>query len=103
MEISQENERRLVERLPCFLSGRYTSSSSYFCELGCEDISPKGAKVFTLDPLKEKSYLRFDINTKKRDLYAIDGKVCWTKKAVHGWHSGIAFDKNLPFDLKKII
>jgi PilZ domain-containing protein len=103
MEIGPENERRITKRMPCILSGRYTSRGSYFCELGCEDISIKGAKVFTLQPLKVNNYLRFDITTKKRSLVPVDGKVCWSRKAVHGWHSGITFDKDLPFDVKRII
>ena len=103
MEIGQENERRLAKRTPCFLAGRYTSKESYFCELGCEDISVKGVKVFTLSPLKVDSYLRFDITTKKRSLIPVEGKICWSKKAVHGWHSGITFDRDLSFDVKKII
>ena len=103
MEVGYDNERRAVERTPCFLAARYTCPGNYFSELGCEDVSPKGAKVFSLHPLKVNSYLKFDITTKKRHLMPVEGKICWSKKAIHGWHAGIAFNKDLPFDVRKII
>lgn len=95
--------RRLVERFICFLTGKYFDIDHVPHELGCEDISSKGARVFTALPLTVNSHLSFDIATRKKSLLSLEGTVCWCKKAIHGYRSGIAFDRDLPIDVTRII
>jgi len=95
--------RRLVERFSCFLTGKYFDADNNPRELGCEDISSRGARVFTALPLAVNSHLSFDIATRRSSLLSLEGTVRWCKKAIQGYRSGIVFDRNLPIDLKRVI
>ena len=95
--------RRIVRRIPCFLSGSYKTADGSDREIKCQDISHKGTKVITRYPLAVNSQLKMDIQTKKINSLALEGKICWNKKAVGGWVSGVVFNRILPFELDKVI
>ena len=96
-------KKRLVERFVCLLTGKYFDENNSPCKLDCEDISLKGARVLTPLPLMINSHLSFDVTTKKADLLALAGTVCWSKKSTRGYRSGVAFDQDLQLDIGRII
>ena len=103
MNIGYFDHRRLTKRFLCFLSGRYTTAENICAELGCEDISKKGARVLTAEPLPVDSHFSFDVTTTKMSLLPLEGRVRWCNKTVHGYRSGIAFDRELTFNVRSII
>ena len=103
MDVGYFDHRRLTKRFLCCLSGRYATEDNVFTELGCENISKKGARVLTLQPLAVNTHFRFDVTTTKMSLLPLEGRVRWCNKTTYGYRSGIAFDRELRVDLKRII
>src|SRR4030042_1620417 len=102
MDTAYYDCRRTVKRFACFLAGRYRGQDEAFHDLGLEEISPQGARVLAFQPLAINETLSMDITTRDMSLMPLSGKVCWCKKALHGWRAGIAFEKHLQFDIKSI-
>lgn len=96
--------RREFKRFSCFFSGDYTVSSvkSAFNEVKIEDISYKGAKIFTAGPLCINTQIKIKTAGKHIDFLSLKGNIRWCKKVSKGWQSGIIFNKILPFEIKKV-
>ena len=103
MDREEFGSRRAVERLFCSLNGFCTPCDDTYYHIKCENISIKGAMIFSPLPLEINTYLNIDLTTKKRDHLPVKGRVCWCKKDSDGYRAGIAFDKELPFNLEKIL
>lgn len=97
--------RREFKRYPCFFSGNYKVSSAKdsLKEVKIEDISYKGAKVFTMDHLNINTQIEINTSVKRIDFLSLEGNIRWCKKVSGGWQSGIVFNKVLPFEIKKIV
>ncbi len=103
MGTEQFGYRRKVERLFCSLNGFCTPGESDYYHIRCENISVKGAMIFSPLPLDVNTYVDIELATKRMGHLAAAGRVCWCKKDPDGWRAGVAFDKELPFDLEKIL
>jgi PilZ domain len=97
------DHRRSAERRSCFLVGGYVmlDKSPYVAKYF--DISLEGVGVVTEEPLPANIHVRVALNTKKKGLMLISGKVCWCRKGLRGWRSGIVFDDKLLHELSMII
>ena len=95
--------RRKVERLFCSLTGFCVPCDDTYYHIKCENISLKGAMIFSPMPLDVNAHIQLEVTTKKMDHLQLQGTVCWCKKDPDGWRAGIAFDRELPFDLEKIL
>jgi hypothetical protein len=95
--------RRTAKRLPCFFRGSYISQGNISHAAVCNDISSKGAGVTTstLLPLNTQVKMKFD--TGKINPLLLEGRVCWCRKTLDKWQAGIVFNRDLPFDLEKVI
>jgi len=87
----------------CLLDGSYKTIDGSDNKIKCRDISRKGAGVMTQDPLTVNSQLKIEIQTKKAETLTLEGKICWNKKALGGWISGVVFNKTLPFEIDKVV
>lgn len=96
-------QRRSYKRKDCFLVGGYVmlDKAPYVAKY-C-DISLEGIGVITERPLPVGMHVRVALNTKKKGLMLVDGKICWCKTADKGWRSGIVFDRKLSVELTMII
>jgi hypothetical protein len=96
--------RREFKRLPCTLKGSHTASTGVSYAIQCKDISAKGAGLITDAPLQIDSQVKIDLTTRKKLPLLLAGRVCWCKK-VHddNWHAGVMFNRQLPFELARII
>jgi len=96
-------QRRSSKRKACFLVGGYVmlDKAPYVAKY-C-DISLDGIGVVTEQPLPVNMHVRVALNTKKKGLMLVDGKICWCKNAGKGWRSGIVFDRKLSVELTMII
>jgi len=90
--------RRVSERKPCFLACGFILLNKNLYSAGFEDVSPSGVGMITGHPLPINSQVTLALNTKKRGLILIDGKVCWSKKTHRGWRCGVSFNKKLCFE-----
>ena len=83
--------------------GSYNSFNGDAHLIKYKDISPKGAGVITLKRLPLNSQFRMELNTKKAGILLLEGKVCWHKKMLEAWRSGIVFNRILGFELDKVV
>lgn len=90
--------RRTSERKPCFLACGFIILNKSPYSVGFEDVSPSGVGMVTAHPLQINSQVTLAINTKKRGLILVEGKVCWLKKIHRGWRCGVSFNKKLSFE-----
>jgi hypothetical protein len=95
--------RREGKRVSCFLAGNFLSSKNVSHKLVCYDLSYKGMGIIVPRPLRINTQIKAEISAKNDNQLSLQGKVCWCKKASNGWRSGIAFNRALPFALKKIV
>jgi len=90
--------RRICERRPCFFACGFILLNKDTYSVGFEDISLSGVGTITNRPLPINSYVTVALNTKKKGLILVDGKICWSKRVDRGWRSGIVFNKKLSFE-----
>jgi hypothetical protein len=96
--------RREFNRLSCALGGNYASAAGISRSIQCKDISVKGAGVIVSFPLQIDSQVKIDVTTQRNLPLLLAGRICWCKKISEDcWHAGIMFNRQLPFELKKII
>ncbi len=95
--------RRTSKRMSCFLVGGYVmlDKAPYVAKY-C-DISLDGIGVITEQPLPVGTHVRVALNTKKKGLMLVDGKICWCKNPGKNWRSGVVFDRKLSVELATII
>jgi len=65
---------------------------------GYKDITSSGAGVITKEPLPINAQAKLALNTKRKGLILVEGKVCWCKRQQQGWRSGICFNRVLSFE-----
>ncbi len=96
------DHRRAAKRRSCFLVGGYVmlDKAPYLAKYF--DISLEGVGVITQEPLSVNIHVKVALNTKKKGLMLILGKVCWCRRGSNGWRSGIRFDKKLIHELGMI-
>jgi hypothetical protein len=97
------DHRRAAQRRSCFLVGGYVMLDKSPFVAKYFDISLEGVGVLTQEPLPANTYVKVALNTKKKGLMLIAGRICWCKKGERGWRSGIAFDKKLSHELTMIV
>jgi hypothetical protein len=90
--------RRVSRRKSAFLACGFLLFDQQSLTVGLNDISQTGAGIATNAPLVLRSQVRLAVNTKKKGLIIIDGRVCWSKKTYNGWRSGISFDRKISFE-----
>ncbi|UCD15756.1 MAG: PilZ domain-containing protein [Candidatus Omnitrophota bacterium] len=90
-------DKRLFERLPCALTGKYESYDGLSGEVRCRNISALGIKVALRNPLTIGSHLKISFAVKKGLLFNVEGIIRWCKRDSLGWDAGITFDKPLFF------
>lgn len=95
--------RRGAKRRSCFLVGGYVMLDKAPYVAKYSDISLDGIGVVTEQPLPVNMHVKVALNTKKKGLMLVDGKICWCKTATRGWRSGIVFDRKLSVELTMII
>lgn len=95
--------RRAYKRFSCFLSGTCESSNNKVHEISCNDISYKGAGFLVESPLAINSHLKIRLSNVKIDSMEIEGTVRWCKNFYGKWRAGVLLNRDLPFNLEKII
>lgn len=106
LKLTQEEDfgyRRVVKRVSCYLMGNCATTGNVSCQARCYDISSKGAALITSVPLRINSQVKVQVNTRYINGLPFEGKVCWCKKLSNSWRVGIAFNRDLPFDVKRIV
>lgn len=96
-------QRRSSKRKACFLVGGYVMLDKAPYVAKYRDINLNGIGVVTEQPLPVNTYVKVALNTKKKGLMLVDGKICWCKNSSRGWCSGIVFDRKLSVELTMII
>ena len=102
MEITYDEAcgyRRTTKRMPCSLTGRFLAQDKTLSAVTCQDISTEGAGVTTAVHLPINTYVTIGMDTKKKNCLLLEGRVCWCKRILSGWHAGIKFDRPLPFEM----
>jgi PilZ domain len=90
--------RRCIERKPSFLACGFLLFGADSLTIGFNDISLTGAGISSPTPLPINAQIKLALNTKKKGLIIIEGKICWCKKTFKGWHSGIVFNRKMSFE-----
>lgn len=88
-------EKRVFERMPCFLAGTYVLPDEQTGPMVSHDISALGAKVSALSPLPLHSLMEFNFKTKNNIPFSRLGEVRWVKKGKTAWQAGISFERAL--------
>jgi|TARA_B100000315_G_C14559351_1_gene579751 hypothetical protein len=92
-------ERRMFERIPCFITGEYVNKAKEVVGIICENISAAGARLLMPEvPENYKTGIR--LVTNERKYFSLKGTVRWHKKEGDNWRVGMSFDKALTFPLK---
>ena len=94
--------RRGSKRRACFLVGGYVLLDKAPYVAKYYDISLEGVGVITEKPLPAGMHVKIALNTKKKGLVLVKGKICWCKKERNGWRSGITFDRELSYEMTMI-
>ncbi|MBN3040860.1 MAG: PilZ domain-containing protein [Candidatus Omnitrophica bacterium] len=90
--------RRKVKRKPCFLASGFILYNKAPVLAGYEDVSVSGAGILTNGALQVNGQVTLALNTRRKGLVLVDGKVCWCQRVRSGWRSGIAFNRVLSFE-----
>jgi len=103
MEGNGYGHRRIVDRTPCFLRGDFLPLGGISQKVVCEDISAKGAGILTSTPMAINSYIMAELLTPKAGRLAVRGRICWCRKEIRGWRSGVSFDRSLAVDVDQVL
>ncbi|MBN3040476.1 MAG: PilZ domain-containing protein [Candidatus Omnitrophica bacterium] len=90
--------RRLIKRKTCFLTSGYLLLNTTPHLAKFHDISLEGIGIVTERPLHVSGQVKLALNTRKKGLVLVEGKICWCRRTKHGWKSGIAFNKRLSYE-----
>lgn len=92
-------EKRMFERIPCFLTGEYVTEDKKTVGVTCENISAGGANL-VMPEVPEGYKATVKLITKDGKYMPLKGAVRWHKKEADSWRVGFCFDKMLFFPLK---
>tara|TARA_Y100000031_G_C8051471_1_gene306370 strand:- start:380 stop:691 length:312 start_codon:yes stop_codon:yes gene_type:complete len=94
--------RRSSKRRACFLAAGYLlfDKAPYLAKY--HDINLDGIGAIVDKPLPVNIQVKIALNTKKKGLVLVKGKVCWCKKAQLGWRLGISFNRKLSYETTMI-
>ena len=87
-------EKRLFERIPCFLTGEYVTGDKKSVGITCDNISATGANLL-MPEVPEGFKTTVKLITRDRKYMPLKGTVRWHKKEADGWRIGFCFDKAL--------
>ncbi|MBU1122810.1 MAG: PilZ domain-containing protein [Candidatus Omnitrophota bacterium] len=96
-------DKRLFERLPCSLVGKYESSDGSSGEVRCQNISALGVKVTLSKSLIIGSSLRISFAAKRQMLFSVEGNIRWCRKNSLAWNVGVTFHKPLFFPMGLVV
>ena len=95
--------RRTNKRLPYFRRGVCVLPDNTDCRMHCRDVSSKGLGIKAQRPLIVNSQVKVKLDVEDKNSLLFEGKVCWCKKTSNEWCAGVVFNRNLPFEIERIL
>lgn len=96
-------DRRIFQRIPCFLQGSFKSSQGQLGHAIFENFSASGIECKTYTPLQKGEQIDITLATRKRMPLAARGTVCWSYRSDALTYAGLVFENPIMVPINEIM